>query len=405
MTKGKVFIKDFSYNFLALVIMNLVIQFLVYPYLNKTLGEESFGVVLYLMSIVAILSNSFGGALNNIRLVCKAKFESQNGDYNSLLFVFCIISSAAALVILFVQNMLSVFNGILLCILIIITMIRYYSDAEYRLSLNYRRYFIYYVLLSGGYLGGLLLYHVTNNWYTVLIFGESIVVLFILLTGQIYKKPFQCSENRKKVWHMTIVLAASNLISNFFLNMDRIVLQNFLGGDAVTTFYTASLLGKTISLLIGPLSGVLISHLADYKGEFSRPLFTKAILLTSALTGVCFVGCAVISPWFLQIFYPNVYGAAKSLIIIGTAGQVLFFASALLMAVILRFCRTKYQFTIQLIYGIIYIALAIPSTISYGVWGFAYATLLSSIVRCIASIITGYREIKKSKVVIVKEEA
>ena len=93
------FAKDLSYNVLAVVIMNVVIQFAVYPYLNKMMGEEAFGTVLYLMSIVAIVSNSFGMALNNTRLVIKPKFESKNGDYNTLMLLFCVISSVVALII------------------------------------------------------------------------------------------------------------------------------------------------------------------------------------------------------------------------------------------------------------------------------------------------------------------
>ena len=257
------FAKDLSYNVLAVVIMNVVIQFAVYPYLNKMMGEEAFGTVLYLMSIVAIVSNSFGMALNNTRLVIKPKFESKNGDYNTLMLLFCVISSVVALIILYTLNILTLFNGILFCILVIMTLMRYYSDVEYRITLNFKRYFVYYMLLSAGYLGGLLLYHFTGDWYSTLILGETIAVLFVIFRGEIYRKPFECSEKRKTVWRMTMTVAVSYLVSNILMNLDRIVLQNFMGGDAVTIFYTASLLGKTVALLVGPLNGVMIAYLSN----------------------------------------------------------------------------------------------------------------------------------------------
>ena len=385
------FAKDLSYNVLAVVIMNVVIQFAVYPYLNKMMGEEAFGTVLYLMSIVAIVSNSFGMALNNTRLVIKPKFESKNGDYNTLMLLFCVISSVVALIILYTLNILTLFNGILFCILVIMTLMRYYSDVEYRITLNFKRYFVYYMLLSAGYLGGLLLYHFTGDWYSTLILGETIAVLFVIFRGEIYRKPFECSEKRKTVWRMTMTVAVSYLVSNILMNLDRIVLQNFMGGDAVTIFYTASLLGKTVAILVGPLNGVMIAYLSNYRGEFTRSVFYKVLWGVIGLTAVCYVGCILVSPWLIQLLYPNVYEAASGLINIANLGQVLLFSSTMLTAVILRFCHEKYQFIIVVVYGIIYIALAIPATLWYGIYGFAYATLIANMLRFLFIVIIGTR--------------
>jgi O-antigen/teichoic acid export membrane protein len=377
--------------------MNVVIQFVVYPYLNSAIGAEAFGVLLYLMSIVAILANSFGMALNNTRLVIRTKFESSNGDYNTLMLIFFGVSCVVALIILYTLNLLSLLNGFLFCILIVVTLLRYYSDVEYRLNLNYFRYFIYYLLISAGYLCGIWLYRLTNNWYSVLILGESVAVLFVFASGKIYRKSVVCSENRKTVWKMTMMVAISYLIANFFLNMDRLVLQNLLGGEAVTTFYAASVLGKTVALLIGPINGVMIAYLSKFKGNFSKKLFTKAVLLALVLSIACFVGCVLVSPWLIKLLYPNVYDSAYPLIGVATLGQIVFFTSSLLLAVILRFCHEKHQLTIQVIYGILYIILSIPMTLYYGIEGFAYATLIVGIIRFIIVTIVGYKEAKNRR--------
>jgi len=399
MTIGKEFKKGFaknlSLNVLALVIMNVVIQFAVYPYLNQVLGEDKFGLVLYLMSIIAIFAGSFGGAVNNVRLVTKPKYESKNGDYNSILLLFCGLSCVVALIVLAILNQLTILNGLFFCLLMVLTLLRYYSDVAFRITLNFKLYFVFYILMSIGYLVGIIFFRFSQIWYVALIVGELLAILFAVWKGSIYDTPFQYSENRKRLWQDIWIVAASYLISNFFLNLDRLVLLNVIGGDAVTTFYTASVLGKTLSLLVGPLTGVLISYLAHYEGALSKKTYTKAVLLTILLSFAAFAACVLVSPWLIQWLYPDVYVQAYGLIGVGTLGQVVFFASSLLLAIILRFCKVRYQFVIQAIYGAVYVAAAIPATLYAGVYGFAYATLGANLLRLVLIMIIGYTDLKK----------
>ncbi len=392
------FAKNLSLNVLAVVIMNLVIQFVVYPYLNKVLGEDQFGVVLYLMSIVAILAGSLGGAINNVRLVTKPKYESKNGDYNSILLIFCVVSCVGALIALNVLNQLTLVNALFFCLLMILTLMRYYSDVAFRINLNFKMYFLFYLMVSAGYLLGVALFEGIAIWYIVLIPGELLAILFVVWKGSIYRQPFAYSENRKRVWKDICIVALSYLISNFFLNMDRIVLLNVLGGDAVTTFYTASVLGKTLALLIGPLTGVLVSYLANYQGELGKKSYRKATVLTIVLSAIAFFVCVLVSPWLIQLLYPNVYEQAKGLIVVGTLGQVVFFASSLLLAIILRFYHAKHQFTIQAVYGILYVLLAIPATWFFGLYGFAYATLAANVLRLGMVVMVGMKNASVSAV-------
>ena len=394
----KGFVKNLSYNVLAVVLLNIVIQFAVYPYLNNVLGGEVFGTVLYLLSVVAIFAGSFGMATNNARLVIKPQFESKNGDYNSILLIFCILSTAAAIVVLILLQAATFINILFFSLLSVVNLIRYYSDVEYRLSLKYRQYFLFYMIISAGYLLGILFFRATTIWYLALITGEALAVCFVLLKGSIYREPFTCSENRKKVWRNISIIAVSYLISNFFLNIDRILLLNVLGGETVTTFYTASVLGKTLALLVGPLNGVLIAYLANYEGQLSKKAYGKISLITIAFSAAAFFACVLVSPWLIRLLYPNVYEQAYGLIWLGTLGQVVFSASTLLLAIILRFCDAKYQFNIQLVYGIVYLAVAIPATIFGGIYGFAYATLAANLVRFLLVLLTGLKGIQEKVV-------
>lgn len=70
------------------------------------------------------------------------------------------------------------------------TIFRYYGDVEYRLNLNYQKYFIYYSVLTVGYLVGFGLYFLTGNWFLVFVTGEAAAILYLVLTGTVFKNFF-----------------------------------------------------------------------------------------------------------------------------------------------------------------------------------------------------------------------
>ena len=59
------------YTIAGALVLNGVLQLLVYPQLNARMGAEANGTVLYIMGLVSILGPSIGQALNNARLVMR----------------------------------------------------------------------------------------------------------------------------------------------------------------------------------------------------------------------------------------------------------------------------------------------------------------------------------------------
>ena len=71
-------------------------------------------------------------------------------------------------------------------IMFMLTVFRYYGDVEYRLNLNYRRYFIYYLLIGIGYLAGFGIYYVTGQWVWIYLIGEGAALVFVGITGNVF---------------------------------------------------------------------------------------------------------------------------------------------------------------------------------------------------------------------------
>ena len=95
---------DLFYSIGAMALMNIVLQFAVYPLVNKTLGEKIFGEMLFWLGIVSVLAPSFGTAVNNARLVFPDRDSVKNGDYDYVLLLFSFISFAVISVIAATQK-------------------------------------------------------------------------------------------------------------------------------------------------------------------------------------------------------------------------------------------------------------------------------------------------------------
>ena len=164
------------------------------------------------------------------------------------------------------------------------------------------------------------------------------------------------------------------------------MLKMLISGSAVTIYYLATLLGKTVSLITTPLNSVIISYLAKYEGGFTKAMFRKVLLIIFGAIVVLVLGCVAASYVLIGILYPESFEATKPFFFISSLSQVIFFATTVLTVVLLRFAKQRYQLYINLIYALAFAVLGIPMTKSGGIWGFSYAILIANVVRLGASV-------------------
>lgn len=337
--KYKVFI-DLFYSLCALGIMHGTLQIIVYPYLNKVWGTEEFGNIVSALGMVTIFAVSAGLAVNNIQL--------KTGDKAEKLFSFLYTVSILAVIgmiltLLFSYRMLSgVKDLFFLGAISLVTSYRSYGDVFYRICLNYKRYFIYYTILSFGYLAGLLALKLTGEWGIVFIFGEILALLYLTGTqlAQIKSKPFARSKD-KEIFRSSLLLYISLLVYYVALNFDKIILLYMIDGNAVTEFYAASLMGKTFSLLIGSLNAIILSYLVKNKNGMSfKQLYI--ILVLTAVLGIGALGiCLLFTPFITGILYPQVQNTVNSIYVVTNIAQVLCFMSSILLTVLLYLSNSK----------------------------------------------------------------
>ncbi len=387
-SKTKTIFSNTLYTIGGALVLNGVLQLLVYPRLAAHLGAEANGTVLFIMALVNILGPSIGQALNNSRLVLRRDYPVQNGDYNILILLL----SSAGIVVSLIMTASSQ-NGaagfLLTGILILLTNFRYYGDVEYRLSLDYRSYFVYYLLCGAGYAAGYGIYLLTGNWYVIFIAGEAAALLFVWKCGSIFKPFLNRSAYFKEVSTKGTTLVLSYLITNVALNYDRIFLKAAYGGTEVTEFYVASLIGKTLVLFIAPINTILISYLTKENVRLDRKRFLRFAAAGAGASVFFFLLCQIGTPLFVRLFYPALYDAVKPMITIVNLIQILAMLSAYLFIVVLTFTGAKWQLLLQGGHLILTVFLTAVVFREGGILAFAKGLLIANALRIAAVMLLG----------------
>lgn len=391
------FIESVLLSVVGLCVYNLTLQLLVYPVLDRVLGHETYGNVLTALSVISVAAVSVGVGINYARMAMVARVDSANGDYNAALLLGGVLCAAAGVLAGQFVGFTGVASCVLLALVSVAMMLRYYSDVDFRLDVNYRKLLVFYLVLSAGYAAGTFVFRKAGHWQTVFIFAEALSVLFVVLFGKIYRRPFRLSDNRGKVLRSCAQLVGSQLFANFILNCDRMIIRFFMDGTAVTIFYTASLLGKSIALLTGPFNGVIIGFLAKENKTITRRFFMLCVGGACAVGLLLFAVLIPAAPFVIRLLYPGIADSAAPYYRIANAGQIVYFTANLLLVIALRFLPERFQLFVNLGYTVLYLALCVPCLMQGDLLRFLQGALLANAVRFAVIVLTGFFKTKEVK--------
>ena len=392
-------LSDSAWSIAGLVLMNVTAQFAVYPIWNREMGNELYGRILYLIAGMNIIAISMGVACNYARMKASAEGKTENRPYSRILLVTtCAMIPWCVLVALFAGGEgLNLPETGLLILLGTATMWRYYADVEYRLSLNYKAFFDYYLTISVGYGIGIGLFLWLKLWPLALLPGELAGVFLVYRRGSVLKKvPEENPEQDRAVTAMVTTLFATEVISNLILNGDRVLLNLLVNATAVTIYYQASLMGKTMALITTPLNSVLIGYLSRFKGGLTKAIMNKVTLACAAAVPVATLAATVGSHILIRILYPQNYNLVSPYFIMANTAQVAFFVSGVAATVLLRFCKTGYQLYINLVYAGLFIVLCVPGVLLWQVEGLCVGMMAAGLLKLCYVLYLGYKSIKNS---------
>jgi len=391
MNKKKI-VTDVILNIAASAIPIFVLQFIILPVIASMIDSGSYGRMLTIVSLINLSAASMGNILNNSRLISFKKYEESEleGDFNILLLVLTIINVIIVIFgVWYYEKAFNLVNIILVLSASILLLLNGYGVVEFRIKLNYKNILFNEICLVIGYLLGSVLFIITGYWQLIYLCGFAFSFIYIKKKTTIFTEEFHKTELFNKTAKQTLFLLVSGLLLNAAVYIDRLLLYPLLGGTAVSIFYTATILGKTVSLAIQPASGVLLSYFAQMK-KLNNKYF---VLFCGTSFGIGIIGYIIvilISRPVLSFLYPQFVNEALEYIYIATLAIMINIVCGVVNPAVLKFCSSKWQLAINLSYLFIYVGSTVILMNFYGLMGFCIGILIANSIKLLLMLIIFY---------------
>lgn len=386
---------DLIYTFMATVVLNVVLQVVIYPLINRIYGENVTGDILYFIGIIYIVPQALGTSISNVRLMIRKECDITNRDF----VPFAVILSALSAIICGFVGFWDSDNFIFpICfgLFSVLYFLRMYVSVEFRLNLKFKGYFFYFLAISIGYLVGFGLYLLTDIWLLIFTVGEAVALIYSFVWGKMFKND-GLSGNRKKITKELILVGLSIMVRDCVNQFDKVILKQIVSSGMVTHYHVVSLISKTIMMLVQPINTLILSYLTVKDSTLTKKQLVKFTGITLGCGAVFYLGCIIGTPIFIRLFYPELYDAVMPYNLIVNLGIILGFISTMFMSILLTQGKTAIQMVIQCVWGVAYIIAAYYFVSQYQLWGMAYVTLVANAVKLIASIFFVFKDKKNKK--------
>lgn len=383
--------KNLIYAVLASVLNNFALQFLLYPAIERQVGEERYGEILVFVTIANVCGLSFGGSANTTYLTSRKHYKSSFGDFFIILAVTC--AGASALSVFLVRGYLEgPFEALLLALLITLTVYHSYSFLEYQLRKDYSGYFLFMVITVCVSAACIPLLRLTGSWAVLLLPGFAAGIIYVWKTGRIFRGLSERSGNMGRAAKDMTAIGSSYLLNYGAQNADRFLLLPLIDGTAVTYYYVASLFSKTLAMVTGPINNLILSYLSEKNKPLDRKTFSVVTLLIAIVCALFLAAVMLIGPWMLRLpfLYPQLVDSVMPYMLLASLGQLLVIGSSIIVTLDLLVAPNYMQVLLQGLYLAAYVCFTVPLTVMYGLNGFVIATCAAGAVRCVAAFLIGW---------------
>lgn len=390
----KKFLFDALLNVVSTAVPIIILQLVTLPIVGTRLGGEEYGLVVTLISLFTILSFPFGNVLNNIRLLLDEEYKEKNisGDFNFLLTISLILSIPMIIIgTIYYEGKFSLISILSIIIISCLNLLREYLVVSFRLQLNYRLILVNSLVLGVGYMVGTFLFYQTGFWHLIFIIGYGFSFIHVLRSSNLLKETFTITKLFNSTTYKSVILLGSSLLKNLLSYSDKLIIFPLLGPTAVSIYYTATIVGKIMSMAINPVNGVILSYLARLE-KISFKSF-HYILLTASFVGVIgYIITIWISPFVLYYLYPDWATESMKYIYVTSATAIINVISSIIHPFILKFNNINWQLVINGSRIIVYIVCTFILFNHYGLIGFCIGILISAVYQLLLMIFIFMRQ-------------
>ncbi|MFV0267750.1 MAG: lipopolysaccharide biosynthesis protein [Draconibacterium sp.] len=393
------FLADTALNILSATIPVFALQFILLPLVAAKTNATAYGKLVTIIALVNLSAATLGNVLNNSKLINFKKYENLeiNGDYNLTLLFFIAVNIFFILGgLLFYGELSNTFGSLLIIVFSVFQLFRGYAIVEFRIKLNFKYILADSFFLLAGYFIGYLFFLSTERWEFIFLLGFACSSVYILYNTTIFKAPLKRTRLFKSTCPHTLVLLLSSILIALGIYIDRLILFPILGGETVSIYFTASILPKTLLLIVNPVTGVLLSYLAQYK-SFDNKYFLLLFLGSASVGLIGYFLIVLLSQPLLGLIYPQFVSAAAEYIPLISAGIIIMLVTTVLNAVLLKFRNIQWQFVINAIYLGLYFAFTLTLLRSKGLMGFCIGILVANLAKLILTMAAFYFPLNRDK--------
>lgn len=376
-------ILDISLNAIASAVHIVILQLIILPRIALHTSDVYYGQLVAMISVFNLTVACFGNALNNVRLINEK--DSISG-YNKVLISINVINIILAIFFsIYFDNSISYKNVMFNCIVAVLWCLKEYYVVAFRININYIYMLINNVLMSIGYVLGYIIFLYTNIWQFVYVIGFILSILFIFLVSNIYVDDNK-NRDARKIYKQTGELSTSMLLGRITVYADKMIVYPALGASNTSVLYIATLIGKLSTLIMSPISSVVLSYVAKIK-ERNKHTFVKVIQLGSVICFVGYVICILGSKPLLELIYPEYVNDVMLYIPIASASAIIMALTGIINPFVLCYINMRWQVYINIIYVAIYIFLIIILIEKYALLGVCIATLITELCKLVFEIV------------------
>ena len=390
LTGKKKFVFDMTLNIAATAIPTFVLQLVILPLLSRDMSDSRYGLLVTIIALLNVVPSTIGNALNNVRLIYGEK-ENESGDYNALLLILAAVNLVAVASITYLyEKEISAVSLFLILLISLMWLAREYFIVAFRIKLNYIHILISNITLVIGYAAGYLLFKATGRWQYIYLLGLACSLAFIFWKSDLWKEPLKRTDSFRGITIQTVLLTLAGLLTRITTYADKMLVFPFLGGAVVSVYYAATLFGKAISLVITPVSSVMLSYLSKRRKK-DDDLFRLTFLCSAAVCICAYFLCIAVSRPILGLLYPQFVDEAMKYIWITTGTTILVALISIVNPFVLRFFDMKWQLVINGAYVLFYVVLSLSLLGAYGLWGFCVGALAATSVKLLFTLFIYHR--------------
>ena len=379
---------DMGLNICAVSVPIAILQLAVYPFLAQSLDGEIYGLMLTVYSVWMVVSNSLGNVLNNIRLLHTKEYEDGKtaGDFKFILYRWlCLNVVLIGILTLFYLPEFRFLDFLLSILIACMILLKTYAEVGFRINLNYKAVLVNGLFQGIGFLVGAAVFYITQIWQSVFMFGFLLPLLFTLWKSCITKEPCLKTKQYKKIKRDSNLLAVATFSNSLMSYADKMVLYPLMGGHVVSVYYTATILGKIISMLSGPIASVVLSYISKWDEE-KKKIFSKVLAAGGIFSLIGYGITIYVSRVVVSIFFPQWAEEVMLYLPVTTVAVVIQTLNSFLSPFILKFYDIKWQIVINIVSLSVYLGGALMLWNLWGMMGFCIGTVIGHLVKTVIMI-------------------